>query len=508
MMMATLLLAASAGATTYNFAGHSVTTATGNGHGGSGYSYAVPFDVTAGDVTLYAYNVDMHQSRNNVTWGCSPYTPPLPAATAAAVIQFGATNLSAFTSDWPNPPNSAWENLLLKYNAGYYLGQQAYSNPGFVLGPSLGWNTPYRAPSPNGGWHCTGNLAWDMFDFKVVYQDLGAGAGFRVTAYQSVHASTDPGSPANTWIPMYDSPGYQDVPEAAVNKQALKPFAFVANQGISGTPGNVTISWSSVVAEGPPAVPTVVYVDDNYAGHSNGDVVDGHVFGYDAFATIAEGIAAVAAGGTVNVAAGPYPENVTVNNRLTLDGAGSGSNPATNTVITPPSGLGMVINASGSSASDRLVIKDLRITGAGSNGIDVDAPNASYLTFDNVACVSNGGSGINTNPLDGSGSFVDIVLANCDLSSNVNAGLRSATYVGINGLTITGGHMDGNMYGWYDAHGSGRPIMTNVSSPVRLSTTTRRKASMWRVWTMRPSPASASSTAARPVPGRRAWTST
>jgi pectin methylesterase-like acyl-CoA thioesterase len=45
----------------------------------------------------------------------------------------------------------------------------------------------------------------------------------------------------------------------------------------------------------------------------------------DAFATIQAGINALAEGGTVNVAAGTYTENVTVNKQLTLDGAGSGS---------------------------------------------------------------------------------------------------------------------------------------------------------------------------------------
>lgn len=62
-----------------------------------------------------------------------------------------------------------------------------------------------------------------------------------------------------------------------------------------------------------------VYVDDNYLdGLGN----DGHYFGYDAFATIQEGIDAVADNGTTTVAAGSYTESLMINKSLTLQGAG------------------------------------------------------------------------------------------------------------------------------------------------------------------------------------------
>jgi hypothetical protein len=50
---------------------------------------------------------------------------------------------------------------------------------------------------------------------------------------------------------------------------------------------------------------TEVWVDDNWAGSNPGDSVDGHTFGYDAFAAIQDGVNAVA-GSTVHVAAGVY----------------------------------------------------------------------------------------------------------------------------------------------------------------------------------------------------------
>ena len=81
-----------------------------------------------------------------------------------------------------------------------------------------------------------------------------------------------------------------------------------------------------------------VWVDDNWAGSSPGDPVNGHTFGYDAFATIQDGIDNVA-GSTVNVAEGTYAENVTVAKSLTLK---AGSNP----VIDPGGGTAVTIDAS------------------------------------------------------------------------------------------------------------------------------------------------------------------
>ena len=74
---------------------------------------------------------------------------------------------------------------------------------------------------------------------------------------------------------------------------------------------------------------TSVYVSSAYASDAPGTQVtwaDGstHVVGYDAFGTVQSGVNAVAAGGTVNVAAGTYTEQITISQSLTLAGAGAG----------------------------------------------------------------------------------------------------------------------------------------------------------------------------------------
>jgi hypothetical protein len=75
--------------------------------------------------------------------------------------------------------------------------------------------------------------------------------------------------------------------------------------------------------------PTNVYVNSTYVDGSAG----GHAFGYDAFTTIQAGINAVATGGTVNVAAGVYDEQVYITKALTVQGAGD-------TTIIKPSAVG------------------------------------------------------------------------------------------------------------------------------------------------------------------------
>ena len=74
--------------------------------------------------------------------------------------------------------------------------------------------------------------------------------------------------------------------------------------------------------------PSIVYVDDDWAGTPVGTDPDGGgpatQFGCDSFATVQDGIAGVTSGGTVNVAAGTYNEQVVIDSKdLTLSGTGA-----------------------------------------------------------------------------------------------------------------------------------------------------------------------------------------
>ncbi|KPL00846.1 MAG: hypothetical protein AMJ91_02890, partial [candidate division Zixibacteria bacterium SM23_73_3] len=85
-----------------------------------------------------------------------------------------------------------------------------------------------------------------------------------------------------------------------------------------------------------PTPPTIVWVDDDYTPLG---INDGHYWCYDAFDKIQNGVEAVAIGGTVNVAAGTYEEQVEINKSLTLLGAGSKSGPSASTIIESPVSL-------------------------------------------------------------------------------------------------------------------------------------------------------------------------
>ncbi len=117
--------------------------------------------------------------------------------------------------------------------------------------------------------------------------------------------------------------------------------------------------------------------------------------------TIQHGVDTASAGDTLDIAAGPYNENVVIDKRLILDGAGSTgigtvvSSVAANTpVITIDGNV-----AGGASVSDRMVLKDLRVQGAtgGSGAINSGvrisgSGTTEHLTFDNVAIINNTGS--------------------------------------------------------------------------------------------------------------------
>ena len=133
--------------------------------------------------------------------------------------------------------------------------------------------------------------------------------------------------------------------------------------------------------------------------------------------SIQTAINAAAAGDTINVAAGTFSGDITVSKRLTLNGAGK-----TSTIISGK----ISITGAGASASDRLVISNLKVTG-GTEGIAISpAATGSYYTIENVNASSSTGSGIHINS---TGTVADVRIYSCTLSSNGNSGLRIASAI-------------------------------------------------------------------------------
>jgi len=166
-------------------------------------------------------------------------------------------------------------------------------------------------------------------------------------------------------------------------------------------------------------------------------------------------------GATVVVPAGLYLENIIINTRIILQGAGSGSDPATNTIIQSATSSKPVITLlrGGDSPTDRMIIKDLQVTGAGpysagnsGSGITVrpgtGSPlRADYITFDNVAAVANGANGIAFDVYNSN----DIVLNHCNLSNNGGSGLRFPSSGTVSHVTINDSTFDSNGISDYSA---------------------------------------------------------
>jgi hypothetical protein len=153
------------------------------------------------------------------------------------------------------------------------------------------------------------------------------------------------------------------------------------------------------------------------------------------------------AGDTVSLAPGVFNENIVIDKRIILEGAGSGGNPTIDTIISSafPNTNVIRLNTGGVSSVERLIIRGIRVTGGSGgpnpgNGINIVT--GSYVTFDNVASVGNDGNGIAFDP---GGAQTDYAVLNCNLSNNPGgSGFRVPTTASVDGLTVTGAAMNNN----------------------------------------------------------------
>lgn len=112
----------------------------------------------------------------------------------------------------------------------------------------------------------------------------------------------------------------------------------------------------------PNSTPTTVWIDDNYTINSKND---GHVWGYDAFATIQEGVTAVSHDGTINIAAGTYVEagQIVINKNLSIIGADKDA-----VIIKPNQDTGTVNDSRGwilVNAGNSFTLKNVTLDGTG-----------------------------------------------------------------------------------------------------------------------------------------------
>ena len=124
-----------------------------------------------------------------------------------------------------------------------------------------------------------------------------------------------------------------------------------------------------------------VYVDSSWASIALGTIIewDGNpaddvTMGENAFATIQDGVNAVATSGTVDVLAGTYAENVVVNKSVSIIGPNAGYDP--NAGLTPSNAQAIVQPAAGSSA-DTTSIFYVTANNVTIQGLTIEGSNAA-----------------------------------------------------------------------------------------------------------------------------------
>ncbi|HTB85104.1 MAG TPA: immunoglobulin domain-containing protein [Candidatus Sulfotelmatobacter sp.] len=157
-------------------------------------------------------------------------------------------------------------------------------------------------------------------------------------------------------------------------------------------------------------------------------------------ARIQEGVNSVLAGGTVNVEPGTYNEADTVSQQVNLVGAGSGTSPASATIINGGGSPAITLAAGGAAANNRLTLQHLRLNGL--DGVFINST-ISYISLSDVAAEGCPSYGVE---LHNTANVTDMQLTDCYLD-NEQVGFRRSTSAIVNGLTIVGGTINGNFEG-------------------------------------------------------------
>ena len=255
---------------------------------------------------------------------------------------------------------------------------------------------------------------WHRIDIQVTFVDGAANDTFQVSLDGVPLTNPNLSSP-NFGTPNFGTfEGYRDgimSPYAQTNRLFFRSGAAPSNFGSfsdtdaqgfyiddvsykdwNSSAPSTTLASSAATFEPAGATVSTDYVNASWAGLAVGVDPDGAAgpataIGYDAFATIQGGVDGVVSGGTVNVAAGTYVENVLVNKSVTLLGPNANVNPNTGVrgpeaIVVPATTDTAAGNVFAVTASD-VTIKGFTIDGDNSsltggvvlNGVDVDAAN-------------------------------------------------------------------------------------------------------------------------------------
>ena len=207
--------------------------------------------------------------------------------------------------------------------------------------------------------------------------------------------------------PILSETGEHDLRECWVvpNTNPDADWVIIYDADFGSSDGGKALGYATLTPPAPP--PDIVWVDDDYCELCAND---SHIWGYDAFDNIQDGIAAVADGGTVNVAAGDYNEQVVIDKSLILLGAKANVDPrggawgSGQSVINPGSGnTGIDIMASD------VTVNGFEVTGA-QYGIYIGSSSVSNIFVSYNDLHHNSKYGLQAIGLDADISYINISM--------------------------------------------------------------------------------------------------
>jgi len=146
--------------------------------------------------------------------------------------------------------------------------------------------------------------------------------------------------------------------------------------------------------------------------------------------------ASVVSGDNIVVATGTYA-GFNLTKRLNIIGVWKGSNPVVNTVFNSTVSL----SASGGSSSERMLLKNLRVSCTAGDAVDV---RNSYVTLENVFATTSG-TGFNGVRLNNN-FIIDVNIESCNINNNSRTGIYIPSFVDVDGLTIKNSTISNNGY--------------------------------------------------------------
>lgn len=318
--------------------------------GGTGHFYTPTFNVDAtGGIDIIYYDIDLSELHFGNTWELKGYAEP-GISKQGSMSSIDPQNNSvwgvfhnqevASGTDWNgNSISTLGPDGIAKTSDDTRHGTvQDWYRPGTGgkvngLGNDIAHNNEsYVTPNPRFP-SATAKTASELntYDFRLRVLPTGSGT-YTYEMWTRMHnaASNFEGCgycSCGTWNHAINNCGEAGAWRAFSNASntvfSISGFDFSSvyifmGLGNGNTSSAQDLTWGKIEVTGTPtAPPATVWVSTSYyAGGAN----DGHVWGYDAFDAVQDGVDAVAAGGTVNVAAGTYAGNNIIDKSLTIIG--------------------------------------------------------------------------------------------------------------------------------------------------------------------------------------------